>query len=86
MTMTLVEVRDELMRLGWYGKMVAAIDFHLSQPQPVAQGEAVACAEVVTDPSTGNRLVVTYFANGITPEVGTKLYTIPTGHRVVPDS
>jgi len=57
---------------------------HLSQPQPVAQGEAVACAEVVIDPSTGNRQLVTYFANGVIPDVGTKLYTIPTGHRIVP--
>jgi hypothetical protein len=95
--MKLEKVRDMLraapnsvghihLRAGDCADMADAIDAHMSQPQPVAQGEVVACAEVVTDPSTGNRLVVTYFANGVTPEVGTKLYTIPTGHRVVPVS
>lgn len=90
MTMTLEQVRDALREYQSTGhvfnvkSLADAIDFHLSQPQPVAQGEAVACAEVVIDPSTGNRQLVTYFANGVTPDVGTKLYTIPTGHRLVP--
>lgn len=99
MTMTLEKVRDVLIneaewyesRLGDYKipdfrAMADAIDAHLTtHPEiPVSAGEAVACAEVVTDPSTGNRLLVSYFANGVTPDIGTKLYTIPAEFRVVP--
>lgn len=62
--------------------MADAIDAHLSQPQPVAQGDAVGYAQVM--PGSVGFTMAVFHAHKVAE--GTPLYitTIPTGHRVVP--
>jgi hypothetical protein len=98
MTMTIEQVRDELIkeaewyesRLGDYKTpdfraMADAIDFHLSQPQPVVQGEAVAWLD--NHGNVYDELVMAQH-NCDPGSVPTPLYkstpTIPTSYRLVP--
>jgi len=100
--MRLEQVRDELIkeaewyesRLGDYKTpdfraMADAIDFHLSQPQPVAQGEAVAWRVRIGDSDMWGYADSKSDAEFIgkqsgLPHVVQELTTIPAGYRVVP--
>lgn len=93
MTMTLEQVRDELRRpwnqtsaFAWCAQLADAIDFHLSLPQPVAQGEAVALADAERIAQhayiAGKR---GYTFTGFVDELRSAATpAIPTGQRVVP--
>lgn len=104
MTMTLEQVRDELRRpwnqtsaFAWCAQLADAIDAHLSQPQPVAQGEAVAWmwerrysnggySKVTFSDEQSAREYAKDGESLTSPDLVYPLYatpTIPAGHRVV---